>query len=280
MVSAKDIIIKVIPAGVANSFIRKTHYSHKVVNNSQLHFGAFLGDRMHGAMSFGPSLDKRKIQGLVSETGWNEFIELNRMAFDDSLPKNSESRCISIAIKLIKKNAPHIRWVISFSDACQCGDGCIYRASGFYLTGITRNAGIWEMPDGFRVHVSTFAAGDNGGGIVKRKYGYQEGTSIGTFLRMAGAKKIKGFQLRYIYFINKDDLHNLTVPVIPFSKIDEIGAGMYKGQKISRELIQESTSSPNSPNSLEQQSAWEVLTAEQPADLPGGGGANPTSMHQ
>ena len=27
-------------------------------------------------MQFGPSLDKRKIQGLVSGTGWNEFIEL------------------------------------------------------------------------------------------------------------------------------------------------------------------------------------------------------------
>ena len=41
--TAKDIVIKVIPSKIANDFIKKHHYSGKVVNNSQLHFGAFLG---------------------------------------------------------------------------------------------------------------------------------------------------------------------------------------------------------------------------------------------
>ena len=46
-----------------------------------------------------------------------------------------------------------------------------------------------------------------------------------------GWKKIKGFQLRYIYLIDKTC--KITVPILPFSKIDEMGAGMYKGEKIS-----------------------------------------------
>ncbi len=54
-------------------------------------------------MSYGPSLDKAKMLTLVDGTGWNEFLELNRMAFDDVLPRNSESRAISMSIKLIKK---------------------------------------------------------------------------------------------------------------------------------------------------------------------------------
>ena len=140
---AKEIIIKVIPAKLANKFIKKYHYSGKVVQNSQLHFGAFLDGVLHGAMQFGSSLDKRKLMGLVKETKWNEFIELNRMAFDEYLPRNSESRCISIAMKLLKKNAPHIKWVVSFADATQCGDGTIYRASGFKLTGIKSNKSQW-----------------------------------------------------------------------------------------------------------------------------------------
>ena len=69
---------------------------------------------------------------------------MNRMAFDEYLPKNSESRCIAIAIKLIKKNAPHIKWILSYSDGTQCGDGTIYRASGFHLTGIKKNTTILE----------------------------------------------------------------------------------------------------------------------------------------
>jgi hypothetical protein len=149
---AKEIIVKVITSKVANDFVKKQHYSGKVVPNSTLHFGCFLDKQLHGVMSFGSSINKKGTINLVEGTGWNEFIELNRMAFDDFLPKYSESRCISIAMKLIKKNAPHIKWVISFADGTQCGDGTIYRASGFKLVGIAKNAGICKI-NGKTTHI-------------------------------------------------------------------------------------------------------------------------------
>lgn len=158
---AKEIIIKVIPSKIAIPFVKKHHYSGKVVQNSNLHFGAFLDGQLHGVMSFGPSLDKSKIQGLVKGTGWNEFIELNRMAFDDYLPRNAESYCISKALKLIKKNAPQIKWVISFADGCSCGDGTIYRASNFILTDIKENKNICLLPNGDKVHKMTLESSPN-----------------------------------------------------------------------------------------------------------------------
>ena len=206
---AKEIIVKVIPTAQANAFVKKHHYSGKVVMNSVLHFGAFLDGKLHGVMSYGNPIDKRNVLPFVRGTKWNEMLELNRMAFDDYLPKNSESRCIAISIRLIKKNAPHIKWILSFSDGTQCGDGTIYRASGFSLCGINKNSTIYRLP--------------NGETIAKH------GTSKRDF---TGAKKLEGFQLRYLYFIDKKAKDNLTLPVIPFSKIDEIGAGMYKGEKI------------------------------------------------
>lgn len=118
---AKEIELKVIPANIANEFIKKHHYSGKVVQNSKLHFGAFLDGGLHGVMSYGSSLDKSKVVGLVEGTKWNEFIELNRMAFDEYLPRNSESYCIAKSIRMIKKNAPHIKWILSFADGAQCG---------------------------------------------------------------------------------------------------------------------------------------------------------------
>lgn len=130
MDTAKDIELRVIPSSVANDFVKRWHYSHKVVNNSCLHFGAFLHGALHGVMSYGPSLDKRKIRGLVEGTTWSGFLELNRMAFDPVLPRNSESRCISVSLRMIRRQAPHVKWVISFADGCSCGDGGIYRASG------------------------------------------------------------------------------------------------------------------------------------------------------
>lgn len=136
---AKEIEIRVIPSRIANPFIKAHHYSGKVVNNSCLHFGAFLDGRLHGVLSYGPSLDKKKIIGLVEGTTWDGFLELNRMAFDDYLPRNSESYCIAKTIRLIKKQAPQVKWVISFADGCSCGDGTIYRACNFVLTDIKRN---------------------------------------------------------------------------------------------------------------------------------------------
>ncbi len=133
-----EIVLKVIPSKVANPFIKKHHYSGKIVQNSKLHFGAFLDGKLHGVLSYGPSTDKRRLIGLVDGTGWDNFIELNRMAFDDYLPRNSESYCIGKTLRMIKKNAPQIKWVISFADGTQCGDGTIYRASNFILTGIKK----------------------------------------------------------------------------------------------------------------------------------------------
>lgn len=236
---AKDIIIKVIPSRIANDFIKKHHYSGKVVNNSCLHFGAFLDGNLHGVLSYGPSLDKSKLIKLVEGTGWNEFLELNRMAFDEYLPRNSESRCISLSLKLIKKNAPQIKWVVSFADGCSCGDGTIYRASGFVLTDVRKNNNIFILPSGEKVHNMTLHSNPTAprkelGGrsfydVTGGKY------SMEKYLQITGAKVLEGYQLRYIFFIDKESRKKLTVPEIPFSRIDEVGAGMYKGEKSTRE---------------------------------------------
>lgn len=146
MATAKDIIVKPIKSSIANDFVKANHYSGKVAQNSQLHLGVFLEDRLHGVMQFGPSLDKRKIQGLVSGTLWHEFLELNRMAFDDVLPRNSESRALAIAWCLLRKHAPQVKWVVSFADGTQCGDGTIYWAAGFVLTAIKENNQLIELP--------------------------------------------------------------------------------------------------------------------------------------
>jgi len=208
---AKDIEVKVIPSRVANEFVKRHHYSGKVVNNSILHFGAFLDGKLGGVMQYGNPIDKRNVLNLVETENkgfnakWNEMLELNRMAFSPILPKNSESRCIAVSLRLIKKNAPHVKWILSFADGTQCGDGTIYRASGFELTAINKNKTIVKLP--------------NGQVIAKH------GTSK---KNMTGALPLKGNQFRYIYLIDKKA--KLAVPSIPFEKIKELGAGMYRGQ--------------------------------------------------
>lgn len=240
--SAKDIVLKPIDAVAANALVRRVHYSGKVVNNSQFHIGVFYHGKLEGAMQFGPSLDKRKMLGLVEGTGWNDFIELNRMAFSDTLPRNSESRALGIAMRMLRKHAPHLQWVVSFADGAQCGDGTIYRAAGFVLTSIKGNTQVWEAPDHTRFsrmsltdqtstqqkvaarRVAALSQRDTrhntasgGGGASMRQYAD------------AGFVPIPGYQLRYIYFLDPTARERLTVPILPFSEIERRGAGMYRG---------------------------------------------------
>lgn len=286
MGSAKDIILKPISRDEANALVKRVHYSGKVVQNSTIHIGVFYNGKLEGAMQFGSSLDKRKIQPLVSGTLWNEFIELNRMAFSDVLPRNSESRALSIAFKLLRKHAPHLKWIISFADGTQCGDGTIYRASGFVLTGIKENGQLYRLPRADELNpdallsaglcdidVQTIKAwltsvtpnGGNAEFVDGHKLSVEDrpaphvhkmsieggvrpsqllsevkqimrrvtngGTSADRLFSLMGGYPAEGYQLRYIYFLDPSCRARLTVPEIPYSRIQEIGAGMYKGEK-------------------------------------------------
>ena len=270
MGDAKQLIVKPISAQDANRIIRVLHYSGKVVKNSQVHLGVFMGEKCGGAMQFGPSLDKRKIQGLVAGTLWNEFIELNRMAFADWLPRNGESRCIGYAMRWLRKTYPWLKWVVSFADGTQCGDGTIYRASGFLLTGIKENNQIWEALSGEVFNDTSIRPGIGGerereraARILSRittskgNHILETGASSMKIYKDAGWKPKTGFQLRYIYFLDPTARARLTVPILPFSEIDRRGAGMCKGKQ-------------------RQQSRAGSNTKDAPADQAGEGGSTPT----
>lgn len=237
---AKDLIVKPISAKDANRIVKALHYSGKVVNNSQVHLGVFMGDKCGGAMQFGPSFDKRKIQGIVTGTLWNEFIELNRMAFADWLPRNGESRCIGYSMRWLKKTYPWLKWVISFADGTQCGDGTIYRASGFLLTGFSTGS-MWLLPpDLAKIDKSLVAhrmkVQDKSSAlsieVQKRTNG--KNCTMEEYARRFGGSVQPGHMLRYIYFLDPTAKDRLTVPILPFSEIEKRGAAMYKGKPIQR----------------------------------------------
>jgi len=209
--SAKDLLLKPIGATEANSFVRKNHYSGKVVPNSQIHIGIYYFGKLEGVMQYGPSIDKKKSITLVADTGWGGFIELNRMVFTDALPKNSESRAIAVSLKILKKHLPQLEWVISFADGTTCGDGTIYRASGFLLTSIKKNSGLRKNPANGEVMQNMTAFHLN----IEKEF--------------RTWPLVNGFQLRYIYFFGDSVRKRLTVKEIPFSQIAVRGATMYKG---------------------------------------------------
>lgn len=137
------------------------------------------------------------------------------MAFDDVLPRNSESRCIAITIKMIKKKAPHIKRIVSFADWCQCWDWTIYRASWFELTQINRNNHI-RVDENWKTRIEMNFTADHPEWIEE-------------FRKM---KPIDWFMLRYIKLLKPNLKRNYSI--IPYSEIDKYWAWMYKWKKITR----------------------------------------------
>lgn len=209
---AKDIHIKLIDKPSADAIVKRFHYSGKVTQNSQLNFGIFKNNKLLGAAQFGPSIDKRRM-GQSLGVGMNEVIELNRLAISDELGKNTESRTLAVCIRLIKKNYPHLKCIVSFADACQCGDGAIYRAAGFKLLSFKKNTTLLLTPTGEVVADKTF-----NNNINKKHKGFTK----------SECSKLVGYQMKYIYCLDKglEKKHKW----ITFNNIPS-NVRMYKGEK-------------------------------------------------
>lgn len=256
MFKAKDIVIKSIDSKTASEIVKRNHYSGKVTNNSQIHFGVFLGGTLQGALQFGASIDKRRMAQNLG-VGFNETLELNRMALSDQCPPNSESRALGICLRILKKAYPHLRVIVSFADACQCGDGTIYRASGFKLHSFKKNNSLLHDPEG-KVHFNHGGKKYKGGVIAKKSLDDhlgEDGKYLSSSLKKQGLVPIEGFQMKYLYFFDKE--LEKRFKFVDFADIPQ-EVRMYKGKKIRAE------------------SKEIVATGFQPVE----GGENPTSALQ
>jgi hypothetical protein len=216
MSEVKSLIIKSIDSKSARKLVSLYHYSGKSTQNSQIHLGVFLNDKIEGVLQFGPSLNNR-LMAKNLKIKMSEFLELNRMAFSDRLPKNSESRALGVSLRLLKKTYSHLKVIISFADACQCGDGTIYRASGFRLNKITKNSSLLEMPNGEIKATKALA-----------HQIFKNGIDGASYWKKNGAKPIVGYQMKYLYFFDKK--LEKQFDFIDFKKIPD-HVKMYKGQK-------------------------------------------------
>ena len=119
---------------------------------------------------------------------------------------------------------------MSFADATQCGDGAIYRASGFKLIAINESQQLYSLPDGNTLHLMGLQGGQHGS-LRKKMLDSGYGNAKKFMIEVLKGRPLIGQQLKYIYLIDKSC--KITVPILPFSAIDKAGAGMYKGEKIS-----------------------------------------------
>lgn len=143
-----------------------------------------------------------------------------------------------------KKNYPHLKVIISFADACQCGDGTIYRASGFKLHSFKKNNSLLSNGSGEVVADKTLndifltdgrrlTSVLKSGSVVAKKslddLKLSSGKYLSSYLMGSGQyKPISGYQMKYLYFFDKE--LEKKFKFVEFDKIPN-EVKMYKGIK-------------------------------------------------
>lgn len=187
---SRELRVETITCWLARAIVVTKHYSHRFVNNSYLHLGVFCGRDLVGVMQWGYALNPNSGRRVVSGTENREYMELNRMWLHDCMPRNSESRALSYAMKTIKMLHPSVQWVQTFADE-RCGrSGVVYQASNFDYIG-SHETTFYEL-DGEWYHEIAMNA-------IKR------GGKRGEYLRANKERAVthKFRQFRYIRFLNK-----------------------------------------------------------------------------
>lgn len=202
----KDFYVAQIPCREAREVIIQNHYSGRVVNNSYLHMGVFLGGEQKGVLQFGYALNPARAGKIVEGTETGQYLELNRMWMCDSAPRNTESRAISFCVKYIKRTMP-VAWIQSFADERCGGLGVVYQAANFVYCGF---------------HVTTFYELDGKTYHPMLLTAHKRCSERGRHLKkhLARANKLRCRQFRYVYFIKRSWMPRLNFPVLPYPKPD------------------------------------------------------------
>ena len=200
-----DLRVETIPVWLARAIVATKHYSHRFVNNSTLHLGVFSGRDIVGVMQFGYALHPNSGRRVVEGTENNQYLELNRMWIHDKMKRNTESRTLRYAIKLIKIIRRQVQWVQSFADERCGGLGVTYQAANFQYLGhhVSR---FYELDGDWYHQISS----------NRKKNRSARDIHLQENLHRATIHHLR--QFRYIFWLKKGARKRLLFPICPYPK--------------------------------------------------------------
>ena len=140
--------------------VEKWHYSHTMPAGKIVKIGAWENNVFIGAVLFSRGANNNI--GSPYKLGQIEVCELTRIA----LHKHASpvSRIVSIAIKMLKKQSPELRLIVSYADPAQDHHGGIYQAMNWLYKGPSESRkGAHFIINGKYMH----------GRTMRSKYGHE-----------------------------------------------------------------------------------------------------------
>lgn len=124
------------------------HYAKTIPTGKLVGFGVWEDDKFVGCVVFGRGIGNAQIERYGIKL--TEGAELVRVALKEH--KTPVTKIVSIAMKMLKKQQPGLKLILSFADSRQGHLGIIYQAGNWVYTGKAKTT-----PDYlYRENISTF----------------------------------------------------------------------------------------------------------------------------
>ena len=121
-------------------FIYHHHYARIMPSTTVVSYGLYIGDELMGVSAWGYGVrPQHTIRKWFPGLGVGDYLELNRLCLLDVMPRNSESRFISLVVGRLKRDFPRLQVLLSWADGLRGKPGYVYQACSWLYGGYIRS---------------------------------------------------------------------------------------------------------------------------------------------
>ena len=145
VVNTSNIVIERSKKEVVYNIVTKKHYANTWTASSDIYaiyhksgeHKFFDGKELKliGCVIYGNPVGFRVVKSISEKLTDIDVLELKRLWIEDGYGKNIESYCIAQTLKMLKKDSPQTKVVISYADRNVNHKGIIYRATNWLYQG-------------------------------------------------------------------------------------------------------------------------------------------------
>lgn len=231
-VDVSKLTIRQINKSVAESFVKKHHYTKKLssarytlglfhISEEEHSFFSGSNETLIGCLVYGHPVSNATVTSVFKTIPLelDSILELTRLVILDGYGKNIESFFIGQSFKWLRDNDKKVKVLISYADPEQGHTGLIYRATNWLYQGC--GAGKL-MPD---FSIRTLEGGDwMHSRTVGSVYGSRNLESLASTIGHTFWRKEEFPKHRYIYFLGspkerKKYINDVKVPLIPYNQV-------------------------------------------------------------
>ncbi len=189
----------------AKAAVYRWHYSRAMPSSKLVRFGVWEEGRFVGAIVYGVGANRH----LASPFGLQptEACELVRVALAPATNRHwPTSKCVATSLKLLKRQSPGLRLVVSYADMKEGHVGTIYQATNFIYLGPSKQPYLKIL--GEIVHPRT----------AYDRYG-PGGQSVATLRRTVdpNARRVEmPAKLKYVYPFDRKMRRMLQASALPY----------------------------------------------------------------